>query len=102
MRLIVALFLSWITLSAHALLTVEITKGTGKPTPIAVVPFGNTNGLPEDIQQIVSADLDRSGLFQTIPKGKCSLSPPRKRGLFPRLAALKSVLRGNWLYEHVA
>lgn len=84
MRLVIALFLSWITLSAHALLTVEITKGSPKATPIAVVPFGNTNGLPEDIQQIVSADLDRSGLFQTVAKGEMLSHPTSQKEVFFR------------------
>lgn len=84
MRFVIALLLSWITLSAHALLTVEITKGSAKPTPIAVVPFGNTNGLPEDIQQIVSADLDRSGLFQTIPKGEMLSQPTTPKEVYFR------------------
>lgn len=84
MRFVIALLLSWITLSAHALLTVEITKGSAKPTPIAVVPFGNTSGLPEDIQQIVSADLDRSGLFQTIPKGEMLSQPTTQKEVYFR------------------
>jgi TolB protein len=83
-RLVIAVFLSWITLSAHALLTVEITKGSAKPTPIAIVPFGNTNGLPEDIQQIVSADLDRSGLFQTIAKGEMLSQPTTQKEVYFR------------------
>ena len=46
-------------------LTIEITSGNDNPTSIAVVPFGAPPGLlpPETIDAIVSADLQRSGLF---------------------------------------
>jgi len=46
-------------------LTIEITSGNDNPTSIAVVPFGAPPGLlpPEAIDSIVSADLQRSGLF---------------------------------------
>ncbi|MEY4590890.1 MAG: Tol-Pal system beta propeller repeat protein TolB [Pseudomonadota bacterium] len=84
MRLIIAIFLSWISLSAQALLTVEITKGSAKPTPIAIVPFGNTTGLPEDLQQIVSADLDRSGLFQTVAKTEMLSHPTTQKEVYFR------------------
>ena len=54
--------------SAYAGLTIEITSGVDNPTPVAVVPFANSTGLPEDLQQIVSDDLRYSGLFRPIPK----------------------------------
>lgn len=47
-----------------AQLTIQITKGVERPTPIAIVPLGwNGAPLPEDISNIVSADLKRSGQF---------------------------------------
>ncbi|WP_425428386.1 Tol-Pal system beta propeller repeat protein TolB [Agarilytica rhodophyticola] len=52
----------------HAELTIEITQGVNDPTPIAVVPMGGVK-VPENISNIVSADLQRSGLFRPIPRG---------------------------------
>ncbi|MEW6764154.1 MAG: Tol-Pal system beta propeller repeat protein TolB [Pseudomonadota bacterium] len=52
------------TLPARAVLQIDITQGTDGTLPIAVVPFGG--GAPEDIAQIVSADLARSGQFNTL------------------------------------
>lgn len=49
--------------SAHAVLTVKITKGADKPLPIAVVPFRSAIALPEDVAAVVAADLERSGRF---------------------------------------
>src|SRR5690606_37831408 len=50
-------------------LRIEITKGNDKPTVVAVVPFSPPPGgtLPENVSEIVSADLYRSGLFRLIP-----------------------------------
>lgn len=59
---LVALMLA--ALPARAVLQIDITQGTDGTLPIAVVPFGG--GAPEDIAQIVSADLARSGQFNTL------------------------------------
>lgn len=55
---------------ANADLTIEITKGSDRAIPIAIVPFGNQaqGGLPEDISQIVSDDLARSGQFSPLER----------------------------------
>ncbi len=61
-----ALFAPWV----FAELAIEITRGLDKPTNIAVVPMTLRGGgaLGEDLGNIVSADLDRSGLFRTMSK----------------------------------
>lgn len=51
-------------LPARAVLQIDITQGTDGTIPVAVVPFGG--GSPEDIAQIVGADLARSGQFNTL------------------------------------
>ena len=58
---------------ARAQLVIEITSGSDQLLPIAVVPFGysGTSPLPEDIAGIVDADLQRSGVFETIPRAIC-------------------------------
>lgn len=58
----------WLT-PATAEFTIEITQGVDNPTRIAIPPItqgGRT--LPEDISNIVSSDLQRSGLFSPIPR----------------------------------
>ena len=56
--------------SSHAALTIEITQGIEGATPIAVVPFGwsgNGGPAPENIAAIITADLNRSGRFESLP-----------------------------------
>lgn len=54
---------------AFALIELDITQGNVEPMPIAISPFAGA-GLQEDvaaqIAQVVSADLQRSGLFAPI------------------------------------
>lgn len=56
------------TMSAHAVLTIEITQGAAGALPIAIVPFAwsGQEPLPVDIAGIVSADLQRSGRFSPL------------------------------------
>src|SRR5699024_11250986 len=56
---------------ANANLVIEITQGRDDALPIAVVPFTVENGaqMPEDVAQIISDDLKRSGLFKPVPRG---------------------------------
>lgn len=69
-RLLISLFAvlasTWV---AAQELRIEITKGNDKPTVVAVVPFSPPPGgaLPENVPEIISADLYRSGLFKLIP-----------------------------------
>ncbi|MGK0674169.1 MAG: Tol-Pal system beta propeller repeat protein TolB [Halothiobacillaceae bacterium] len=67
-RLILKLFamlaVLLVALPARAALQIDITQGTDGTIPIAVVPF--RGGSPEDIAQIVSSDLARSGQFNTL------------------------------------
>ena len=50
----------------HAALTIEITGGAGNQIPLAIVPFGAENTLPQSITAIVGSDLARSGLFRLV------------------------------------
>lgn len=56
--------------SAAAELRIDITRGVSEPLPIAVVSFGGDNDemsrIGRDIAGVISADLDRSGLFRPI------------------------------------
>jgi TolB protein len=55
---------------AQADLRIDITRGVVEPMPIAIVPFDGNNAetarTGRDIAEVVSADLERSGLFRPI------------------------------------
>src|SRR5258708_19740987 len=61
-----ALALSTAAVPARAELHLDITKGKIEPMPIAIPDFsGGANGgqMAHDVTQVVSSDLERSGLF---------------------------------------
>ena len=63
----VALLLVLAVSSANAQLTIRITQGMAKQTPIAVVPFGyegEGGAAPLDVAGVIAADLQRSGRFE--------------------------------------
>lgn len=63
--------------SAQAELTIEITEGTEGALPIAVVPFEwqGDGRAPQDVAQIVSADLARSGRFSPMAAERLPARP---------------------------
>lgn len=68
-KIIVLVLLSyWIATPARAVLTIEITQGEDTGAPIAVVPFSWTGkgSPPEMINEIIAADLHRSGFFNPL------------------------------------
>ena len=52
---------------ARAQIEVDINRGDVKPLPIAIPAFGGAQGA--EIAQVISGNLDRSGLFAPIPQG---------------------------------
>ncbi|HEY9199339.1 MAG TPA: Tol-Pal system protein TolB, partial [Gammaproteobacteria bacterium] len=66
--LLIGMVTSLWAVAAQAALTIEITQGVEGAVPIAVVPFGGGEGLPEDVSAIVAADLQRSGRFAPLPE----------------------------------
>ncbi len=64
------LFALFTSLQAHAVLTIDITKGVKAAIPIAIVPFRVTPNqtLPESIWDVVASDLARSGRFEPLPE----------------------------------
>lgn len=84
-RLIAAVCLLVACSLAHAELTIEITSGVDNPTVIAVSPIVERDGvLSEDISTIVSADLQRSGLFKPIPRENMLSRPEVKEEIYYR------------------
>jgi TolB protein len=70
-RLAIALLLLWAAMPAFAALDIEITGAGEHQIPIAIVPLAGEDKLPQNISEIVSADLVRSGLFSLVdPAGK--------------------------------
>jgi len=72
------------SLPAHAELHIDITQGKVSPMPIAIPVFAGDNAqVAQDMNQVVSADLERSGLFKPIDpqaftdKNAASQVPPR-------------------------
>ncbi len=73
----VTLLLLAMSSSALAVIDIEITQGGNNAIPIAVVPFGWAAGgeAPEDIAQIVSDDLQRSGNFSPVNRNDLIARP---------------------------
>lgn len=65
--LFVALLLS--PLAAHADLEFTVQSNKTGAMPIAIAPFSSNDGLPTDVASVIEADLNRSGLFTTLPRG---------------------------------
>lgn len=57
------------TLPARALVEIDVNKGVIEPLPIAVTDFLSGDATGAEITSVISADLQRSGLFAPIDKG---------------------------------
>lgn len=56
---------------ANAILTIEIIGAGEHQIPVAIVPFGGGGKLAQSIDEVVTGDLQRSGLFRLVdPMGK--------------------------------
>ncbi|BFM20974.1 Tol-Pal system beta propeller repeat protein TolB [Gilvimarinus japonicus] len=86
MRKLLALLFCCFVSPAFAQLTIEITQGVDNPTRIAVVPmgWGGSSPLPEDVSEIVSADLQRSGQFDPVPRTSMLSFPTKPEDVFYR------------------
>ena len=67
---IFAIVLLLLTAPAFAQLRLDVTRGKVEPMPIAVPPFAGGGGeeaqTGRDMAQVISADLERSGLFRPL------------------------------------
>lgn len=87
MSALVSLLVSvWLPLTANAELRIEITQGVENPIPVAISPFSwsGTDRLPENVSDIVQADLARTGLFDLMPKENMLSHPDRAQNVFYR------------------
>ncbi len=64
-----------VTPAAHSQLRIEIVGGGATQIPIAIAPFRSENTLPQQVTNIVTADLQRSGLFRIIDSGGVTPMP---------------------------
>jgi TolB protein len=85
---------AWVPGPARAVLELDITEGIVEPLPIAVTElYGVTPAAQQrgrDIADVVSADLERSGLFRPIDRRAFIQSPEQLRGL-PRFADWRQI-----------
>lgn len=85
-RIFIALALLLASSTLRAELIIEITSGVDNPTPIAIVPTGwnGTAPLEESINDVVAADLRRSGQFRPIAQRDMLSSPTKASEVFYR------------------
>jgi TolB protein len=92
-RRLVALWLTLVLVlaagPAAAVLELDITEGMLEPLPIAISEFAGDTAIAQqrgrEIADVVSADLERSGLFRPIDRRAFIQSPEQLRGV-PRFA----------------
>ncbi|MHB8623599.1 MAG: Tol-Pal system beta propeller repeat protein TolB [Sulfuricaulis sp.] len=81
------------SVSARAILTIEITRGVETGAPIAIVPF-SWNGplkLPQNVSDVIGADLAHSGRFDVLsPKDFVSMPHEDKDVVFKDWRILKA------------
>jgi TolB protein len=71
-NLVLFLLLTTLSFSAHAILSMELTRGVAGAIPLAVVPFAGQEAAPQAVSTIISDDLANSGRFKVY--GKTALS----------------------------
>lgn len=71
LHIIVALLVALMPLASHAIISIDITRGNADPMPIALPALPGTSKTESDIGKhisgVIAADLERSGLFRSIP-----------------------------------
>ena len=74
---------------ADAQLRIEITEGQVAPTPIAIAEFtgpdGNVTAVGRQLTQIISDDLESSGLFRPVDSA-AFIDPPKAPSVKPNFA----------------
>lgn len=82
-RHVFLLFFLFLPFSAHAILSMELTKGVASAVPIAVAPFSASSAMPQSVSAVISNDLKNSGRFKVITAGQAvaSMNPDDYRQL---------------------
>ncbi|SFM14697.1 Tol-Pal system beta propeller repeat protein TolB [Halopseudomonas yangmingensis] len=92
-----ALLLAQMVMAQEA---IEITRGTDRPTPIAVVPFGWQGAAPlsEDLAQITANNLRNTGMFAPFARENMLSYPTRAEEIFAhdwRMLGVEFVVAGR-------
>jgi TolB protein len=92
MRVIALLFAALICLAAPAKaeVSVDVTRGTIEPIPIAIPPLAGTSPLAAQIPEVVLNDLVNSGLFKAIDKNSF-IQDSASLAQAPRFAEWKAI-----------
>ena len=94
-----ALLVPTITFAA---LEIEISGGGSSQIPIAIVPFGGASNTKENINEIVAADLARSGLFKVLEtRGMANLPFNASQIKYAQWTALQAQALAVGNVEHV-
>jgi TolB protein len=80
--------------AAHAEVRITVTGEKSEPLPIAIPRFSSSNlsdaGLPQKFVQVISADLERSGLFRPLDQGTFTDTLP-SLNIQPRFASWRNI-----------
>ncbi len=66
LKIICLLMLLGVPNLAHAVLKIDITQGNVKPLTVAVLDFSSVGDIGRKLAHIITADLERSGLFRPV------------------------------------
>ncbi|MFO1188569.1 MAG: Tol-Pal system beta propeller repeat protein TolB [Alphaproteobacteria bacterium] len=79
---------------ANAQVRIDVTRGRLEPLPIAIVNFNGAEGdearLGREIAQVISADLERSGLFRPIDS-RAFIQTPDSLAVRPRFGDWRTI-----------
>src|SRR3990167_2028565 len=67
--------LLFLPFTAHAILSMELTRGVAGAIPIAIVPFANQDDSPQSLSTIISNDLQNSGRFKVTDRNSLNQFP---------------------------
>ena len=70
-----AFALLFVSPSTRAQLVIDVTTSAGRQIPIALVPFANEAGAPQNITPIINSNLARTGLFRIVNTTGLSVLP---------------------------
>ncbi len=76
-RILLFLCLGLLSTPLFAQLNIEIFGGGAARIPVAIVPFADENRLQQSVTSVISADLQRTGLFRMVDPGGLSPHVPQ-------------------------
>lgn len=72
---ICSLLIILLPFSAHAILSMELTRGVAGAIPIAIVPFAGSAAAQQDVSQVITQDLQNSGRFKVYDRNVIKETP---------------------------